>query len=328
MKILVTGATGFLGGCVLSKLETAFGSGNVMGTGRNPERIRTMIQAGHQIIGGNLSDPLFVSSHFQGITHVVHCAAKSSLWGSYDSFYQDNVVATQNLLQHIPYLQRIIFISTPSLYFEFSDKFLIREDDVLPKRFVNYYAKTKYLAEQEVLGCHKKGLVRVIIRPRAIIGAGDTNIVPRVIRAYKAGRLRVIGDGNNVCDFTSVKNVAHAVSLAISTPNDIDGRVFNLTDDKPLAIWQLVEQTLKELGYQPKLSIVNYRLVYMIATMSELFHKMLGMGEPVLTRYGVGLLRYSQTLDISRAKRYLGYQPIITTEESIAEFVADYAHEQ
>jgi 2-alkyl-3-oxoalkanoate reductase len=328
MKILVTGATGFLGGWVLSKLETEFGTAQVMGTGRSLTRIQGLIQAGHQMIGGDLTDPLFVSNHFQGVTHVVHCAAKSSLWGSYDSFYQDNVTATLNLLQHIHSLQRFIFISTPSIYFRFSDSLQIREDEVLPGKLVNHYATTKYIAEQEVLKYENDGLVRVVIRPRAIIGAGDTHIVPRVIRAYKAGRLRIIGDGKTICDFTSVKNVAHAVSLAISTPNDIDGMVFNLTDDKPLVLWQLIENTLKELGFQPNLRKVNYRLVYLIATCSELLHRMFGLGEPVLTRYGVGLLRYSQTLDISRAKLHLGYRPLITTEESINEFIASYMNAQ
>jgi 2-alkyl-3-oxoalkanoate reductase len=324
VKILVTGATGFLGSWVLFKLSEGFGKEYIIGTGRNPSKAQQLIHPGYEVVTGDLTDTAFISNNFHDVTHVVHCAARSSVWGEYESFYQDNVISTRNLLHGIPSLNRFIYISTPSIYFRFTNRFQIREDSELPKTFVNHYATTKYLAEQEVLHFLKDGLVRVIMRPRAIIGVGDTSIVPRVIRAYKAGRLRIIGDGKNVCDFTSVKNVANAIYLAMLAGHDIDGEVFNITDDKPVALWQLVTNTLEALGYQPNLKRINYRLVYAIAAASEMKHRMFKLGEPVLTRYGVGLLKYSQTLDITRAKQVLGYKPLVTTEESIAEFIESY----
>jgi 2-alkyl-3-oxoalkanoate reductase len=171
-------------------------------------------------------------------------------------------------------------------------------------------------------------MIRVVLRPRAIIGAGDTVIVPRVIRAFEAGRLRVIGDGRNICDFTSVKNIAHAVYLALVSEKEISGRVFNITDGNPVAIWQLVEDTLKELGFYPELKQINYRLVFAIATIGELVNRIFNLGEPVLTRYGVGLLKYSQTLDIENARQFLDYEPLVTTQESIKEFINSYRVEK
>lgn len=327
MKILVTGATGFLGGWVISRLSTEFGLERVFGTGRNQTKGEELKRAGYNIIIGDLTDRDFIRNNLKDFTHVIHCAAKSSLWGSYDSFYQDNVVSTLNLLKGISTIQRFIYISTPSIYFRFSDRFQIKEDSILPDKFANNYVSTKYLAEREVLNFKEREIVRVIFRPRALIGAGDTVIVPRVIRAFKAGKLRIIGNGKNICDFTSVKNIAHAVFLAIGSDNKIDGKVFNITDDNPLAIWELVEDTLKKLGYQPNLKRINYRLVFAIATLSEMVHKLFNLGEPVLTRYGVGVLRYSQTLDISKAKQFLNYKPVISTEESIAEFVNSFKDE-
>lgn len=327
MRILVTGATGFLGGWVISKLSTEFGNERVDGTGRNQLRGEELKRKGYNIITGDLTDRDFIRNNLQGYTHVIHCAAKSSLWGSYDSFFQNNVSSTVNLLKGIPTIQRFIYISTPSIYFRFSDRFMISEDSTLPTRFVNHYASTKYLAEQEVLNFKDREIVKVVIRPRAIIGAGDTVIIPRVIRAFKAGKLRIVGDGKNICDFTSVKNVAHAVCLATKSDNQIDGKVFNISDGSPVAIWELVEDTLIKLGYQPNLKSINYRLVYSVATISEIVHKVFKLGEPVLTRYGIGLLKYSQTLDISNAIQFLDYKPVITTEESIAEFIKSYKDE-
>lgn len=321
---MVTGATGFLGGQVLTKLTEEFGREFVLGTGRNAEKAKELVNAGNQVVTGDLTDAGFIKNSFSDITHIIHCAAKSSLWGSYESFYQANVVTTLNLLYNTPLAQRFVYISTPSIYFRFSDKLQIKEDAALPKKFVNHYTATKYLAEREVLNFKNESLVRVVLRPRAIIGAGDTSIVPRVIRAYKAGRLRIIGPGNNICDFTSVKNIAHAIYLSILSNNDINGKVFNLTDDQPVAVWQLVDSTLKALGYQPRLKKISYGLVFTIALASEVMHRMFRLGEPVLTRYGVGLLRYSQTLDISLAKELLGYQPVTSTEASIGEFIDSF----
>lgn len=324
MKILVTGASGFLGGWVLSALSDKFGKECVTGTGRNLVRCDELKEIGHTICIGDLTDRNFVSNKLQNFTHIIHCAAKSSLWGSYNSFYRDNVLSTKNLLEGIPSIQKFVYISSPSIYFNYCDRFQIREDAELPEKFVNYYAATKYLGEQEVMNFPKETMSRIIIRPRAIVGAGDTVIVPRVIRAFEAGKLRIIGDGKNICDFSSVKNIAHAVYLSIIGGPEIDRKIFNITDGSPKPMWELIENTLVKLGYHPRLKPVNYRLVFAIASISELINKLTGRGEPVLTRYGVAVLRYSITLDISEAKKYLKYEPVISTDESIDEFVKSF----
>lgn len=324
MKILVTGATGFLGSWVLSTLSDKLGAERVAGTGRNKARGDELIRKGYTILTGDLTDRDFIKNNLLHFTHVIHCAAQSSLWGSYDSFYKNNVVSTKNLLEGIPGMQRFIYISTPSIYFGFHDQFQIKEDSALPKKFVNHYTSTKYLAEREVLNFKGHNITRVVLRPRAILGPGDATIVPRVIRAFEAGKLRIIGDGKNICDFTSVKNIAHAVYLAVVADNEIDGKTFNITDDNPQALWVLVEDTLKKMGYHPALKKINYRLVFAIASVSERINKTFHLGEPVLTRYGVGLLRYSQTFDITRARQILHYKPVITTGESVDEFIKSY----
>ena len=214
-----------------------------------------------------------------------------------------------------------IYISTPSIYFKYKDQFNINEESPISGKFVNAYAATKYLAEQEILNYSEENIIKVVLRPRALIGAGDTVIVPRIIRAFEAGKLRIIGNGNNFCDFTSVKNMAHAICLAIEAGNDIDGKIFNITDDDHKHLWYVLKYALGKLGYNPNLKKINFRLVFAIASIIETIHKIFNLGEPVLTRYGIGLLNYSQTFDILKAKKILKYKPVITTEESINEYV-------
>ncbi len=326
MKILVTGATGFTGGWILKILGEKFGIPLVCGTGRNVERAQSLQEQGFQMITGDLTDAGFVQEKLQEFTHIVHCAALSSPFGAYRDFYTNNVLSTLNILQGIDTALKMVYISTPSLYFNYTDRINIRESDPLPKRFVNHYTATKYLAEQAVLQYPK--LQCVVLRPRAIIGAGDTVIMPRILRAYATGRLKIIGSGQNLSDFTSVKNLAQAVYLALNAGQEANGRIFNITDGEPRPLWPFIEQTLRKLGCHRKLSKIPYTIAYAAAATGEWYSNRISQKEPVLTRYGVGVLKYSLTMEISAAREILHYMPVITTDQNMDEFVTYYNREK
>ena len=79
------------------------------------------------------------------------------------------------------------------------------------------------------------------------------------------------------------------------------------------------------LGYPIKYRKIPAFLLSVIATSLEFLYKTLNLkGEPALTRYTYYLLRYSQTLDISKAERELGYHPKISISEGIEQYVQDY----
>ncbi len=324
MKILVTGASGFAGGWILRELSGHYGKDAVTGTGRNKMRISELQHDGYQMITGDLRDVDFVATQLNCFTHVVHCAAKSSLWGSYQEFFEHNVQATRNILRLISSAEQLVYISTPSIYFNFSNRLNVSEDAELPKKFVNHYTSTKFLAEQEILNFQRDSLSKIILRPRAIIGAGDTVILPRVIRAYESGRLKIIGDGKTIADFTSARNLAHAVHLALMTGSPLDGEVFNITDGQSLEIWPLLVDMLKKLGYDHKIGMVHYGLAYTIAMLNEQYCRIFKKEEPVLTRYSTGILKYSLTMSIDKAKRFLNYEPIVTTTQSLDDFIRRY----
>lgn len=118
--ILITGATGFVGGRMLETFIQTFGNQQVVGTGRSPEMIVQWQSKGATIESGDLSDANFTKRLFEKYPFktIIHAAAKSSPWGTYDSFYQSNVVATSNLLEAASTnkVERLIYISTPSIY--------------------------------------------------------------------------------------------------------------------------------------------------------------------------------------------------------------------
>ncbi|MEN9611703.1 MAG: hypothetical protein RLZZ628_2517 [Bacteroidota bacterium] len=331
MKILITGATGFVGGRFLEAFGQQYGVENVVGTGRNPEQILFWNTKGVKIEQGDLANKSFTDELLRKgqFEVVVHVAAKSSPWGSYDSFYQSNVVATRHLLDAAAEtgVKKFIFISTPSVYFNFSHRFGVRESDPMDYPFVNNYTKTKYESECLVRQyAEEKGLFTVILRPRAIVGRGDTVIAPRVLNAYQQGKLKIIGDGKNIADFTSVANLAQAALLATRAGERCNGQIFNITDGNPQPIWKIVDFILKEMKFTTPLKSISYPIAYSAAWLSESVHEVfMPDKEPALTCYGIGILHYSLTMNIEKAKDLLGYEPQIDTYNSLREFAKWYA---
>lgn len=270
-RILITGATGFTGGEVLKYLSQFYDNRNLIGTGRNIYKAKDMEMLGFRMICGDLTEENFILENFSDITHVVHCAAKSDIWGAYDSFYKNNVVATKKILT-LPNLKHIVYISTPSIYFNYQNRINIKESEPLPKKFVNNYSITKYLGELLILKHETPKIKKHIFRPRAIIGAGDTTLMPRLIRAYGEGRLKIIGSGENIGDFTSVKNLAHIIHLAFEKSSQTEQIVFNVTDDNPVNLWDFINTSLKKQSLNPVKKKVPYRLAFAVAAINEWYN--------------------------------------------------------
>ncbi len=322
MKILVTGATGFAGGHILRYLSKLYGIDNVHATGRNKYKAKELIAEGYTMHIGDLINVDFVNSQLMGYDIVVHCAAKSSMWGSYNSFYQANVIATQNILKIVSTNQQLIYISTANMYFDYSNRNNVSELDVYPDYFSNHYSSTKYKAEELVMSISDKSFV-TILRPRAIVGIGDTVVFPRLIRAYNEGRLRVVGTGNNSVDFTSINNLCHAINLCVEKKNSAKGEIYNITNDDTIVLWDEIRNILAGLGMDTNLKSIPYNLAYMFARYQELTTSEED-NEPVMTCYGVAVLNYSMNLDINKIKKELAYEPKESSKQTLRDFIDWY----
>jgi nucleoside-diphosphate-sugar epimerase len=192
----------------------------------------------------------------------------------------------------------------------------------LPIRAANEYARTKLLAEAEIDAAHARGMPVITIRPRAIFGEGDNAILPRLIDRLQQGRLRIIGDGQNITDLTYIENVVDALLLCAEAPSALLGRKYNITNGEPLPLWPLIEKLCQALGYEYPRRRIPYTLALGLAGVLEgVCHLLPGQPEPLLTRYMVGVLAKSTTLDISAARRDLGYAPRISVDEGFERFV-------
>lgn len=324
MKIIVTGSTGFLGQNICKRLLNE--GHQVVGIGRNKVIGKSLTEIGIQFYPADLRDKKLLKGAFLNSSAIIHCGAFSSPWGKWKEFYSINVLGTKNVLELSKQfkLNSFVYISSSSVYFNFADRFNIKETDNIAKTPPSLYTKSKIMAEDEVLK-FKHHIDTVIIRPRGLFGPGDTAIVPRIIKANAAGKLPIIGKGNNIIDLTYIDNVVEAVILALNNASKVSGEVFNISNGAPVKLWPFIKELLNGIGedYRPKK--VPYRIIYLYAFFQEILSKYILINkEPLLTRYSCSLLAKGQTLNITKARERLGYVPIVSIQEGLRRVVADH----
>lgn len=327
MKVLVTGATGFVGGRLVRRL-LADGC-EVTAAGRNRKLGDELARLGARFAPLALEDGEAVAAACAAQQAVFHCGALSSPWGRYADFYNSNVAGTRHVIAGCKRhkVGRLIHVSTPSVYFQYSDRLNINEQSPLPAKAANAYAYTKRLAEQLVAEAHADGLRVVTLRPRAVYGPGDTALFPRLVRANERRFVPLFRAGRISMDITYVDNCVDALLLCLRAPERALGRVYNITNGEPALFVDILSSVFGKLDMPFRAKKLPYAALYAAAGLMELAAAAWpGRPEPLLTRYTVGTLAYHQTLDISAARNELGYAPRIGNEQGLAAF-ADWWRE-
>jgi len=322
--VLLTGATGFLGGYVIKEMQEHPGF-EVIAMGRNGKRGKELEAYDNvRFVKADMTDMSALKEIFRNNRpdFVIHTGALSSAWGRYEDFYKANVESTLNIAKLcIEYkIGQMVYISSPSIYTAKSDRINIKEDDFDPGNKLNYYIRTKILSEKGLHELEKEGLNVVILRPRGLIGPGDPSLMPRLMRANGKIGIPLIRKGKIIVDVTCVQNVAYACYLAMTTP-EAKGETINITNGEPSEFGKLLEIFCKEAGEEAKFLNLPFGLLYAVASLLEGIYTILPTNkEPVLTRYTVSTLSFSQSLDISKAKSVLGYNPKLSLKEGISEY--------
>lgn len=270
-----------------------------------------------------------------GMDYIVHAGALSSPWGKYEQFYEANVLGTRYILQgaKLHRVKRMVHVSTPSIYFRFNDDEGtdgqgVREQQALPKQLVNFYAETKWLAEQLVDEAVRLGVPVLTIRPRAIFGEGDNALMPKLIAVNDKIGVPLFNGGLHRMDVTYVGNVVHAIALCLQADAQYIGEKYNITNGEVVQFKALLTETFARMGRPFKPLALPYPLVFQLAGVLEWTHaKFLHYKEPTLTKYSVSVLAKSQTLNIEKARRELGYEPIYTVQQGIERYVKWYKEE-
>lgn len=327
-QILVTGATGFLGGHMARTLLSRGVSVRV--TGRNVRAGMKLSRLGADFRPVDLRDRPSMMSVCEGIDSVVHSGALSSAWGAYRDFYDINVEGTQNVIDGCKKwgVKRLVHISSPSVMTRPEPQFDLKESDPLPETFVSFYSATKKLAEDRVNAAGEQGMNTVILRPKAIYGPGDNAIFPRLIKAASKHRLPIIGAGDTLTDLTHVDDVVQAITLALEKDEAL-GKTYVVTGSEAVKIWDVITQVVTGLGHEAPSKRYSLKKAIVVAKILESVWKVLRLrGEPPLTQYTVGILGISQTYDTTAIRTELGYEPKISLEDGIKSVLASLVSEE
>ena len=331
MKILVTGGTGFLGRHLVWRLA-ALGH-QVIFTGRQAAAAKEVISLSPATVHwvpiqhGEANAIKLMIDATEGADAIVHTAALSSPWGKRDDFVKANVESTREVLAACEKncIQRLVHISTPSVYFEFKDKLAVPENSPQPCP-INDYVATKAEAEKLVLDSTIPQ--RIILRPKAIFGPWDQTLMPRILRVIKEGAVPLIRGGNAMLDVTYVDNLVDAILLSLAKELKNPVAIYNVTNGEPQKLTDLFNALSTEFRLPLKTKKLPWWLVKTLATVLEGWAKIVSGKEPKITCYGAGVLTFSQTLDISAIQKDLGYQPKIKFMDAIKEYSRWYSHQE
>ncbi len=318
-KILITGGGGFLGRYIVEQLRERGDAVTVFARGAYPE----LTQIGATVIRGDLHDADAVKQACAGMDAVFHVAARPGIWGTWESFYQPNVVGTQHVIeacqaQRVP---KLIFTSSPSVVFDNQPQAGCNERLPYPARFENSYSQTKALAEQFVIKANSAELLTVSLRPHLIWGPRDPHLLPRLIARAKAGQLMQVGEGNNRVDMTYVEDAARAhvlVEEALQLGSPVAGSVYFISQDAPVNLWGWIRDLLRTLEIPPIKRTISLSTARTIGAAMEFVWRNLRLsGEPRMTRFLASELALDHYYDISRAKRDFGYIPQISMNDAL-----------
>lgn len=312
MHILVTGGTGFLGQHLARSLLERGHRVRLMG--RDFASSANVLERGAEPLRADLRDHAATVAACEGVEAVYHVGALSEPWGKREEFYAVNVGGTAAVIEgcRAHGVRRLVYVSSPSVLFDGRDQHDLTDDAPYPRRFASVYSLTKKLGEDLVRASR---LQAVIIRPKAVFGPGDRALLPRLVRAARAGRLPQIGNGENLVDLTYVDNVVHALALALGAPKAV-GRTYTITNGQHVRVWDVIRRVLSACGLPDELRRVPLSLALVAAAAMEA-RAVLAGNEPLLTRYTAAILGRTQTYNIAAAERDLGYKPIVSVEQGV-----------
>src|SRR5215211_5915442 len=295
----VTGGSGFIGGRLVRRLV---GDGvAVRALARSDTSAAAVGELGAEPVLADLGDAQAIAAGAEGCDVAFHLAAHVEGWGPIEEFERINIGGTRNALEGCARagVRRFVHCGTEAALM--AGEPLVQVDETAPLRPDSPapYPSTKAKAEQAVRDANRDGFETVVLRPRFAWGAG----------------------GQNLTATTHVDNVAEGLVLAAQ--RGAPGEPYFVTDGEPVVFREFVSAMLKTQGIEPPDRTLPKWLAGAVSSAGEAAWRVLPLkGQPPLTRFTYWVLTQECTIDISKARSELGYEPIRSREEGLAELSA------
>uniref|UniRef100_A0A0E0B5C8 Reticulon-like protein n=1 Tax=Oryza glumipatula TaxID=40148 RepID=A0A0E0B5C8_9ORYZ len=283
----------------------------------------------HHHLAVDLCDPASLARALAGVEAVFHVDPT----GDGSSFLQLHRLAVEGTRRLLAACCRsgvrtVVYTGSADVVVAGARDVVDADEDALPypDKFGNAAIELRAQVEMMVLSADgKNGMRTCVLRPSNMFGPGDSSLV-RFVAGYARSSLGkfVVGSGANMCDFTYVENVAHANICAeqalCSNASSVAGKPFFITNDEPIETWEFMTCLMEAMGCQrPKFNLPA-KILSSAALFSNMMYHKLGLqilSSPLLHPDMVYFLSCTRTLSISRARKLLGYHPIVSLEDGI-----------
>jgi nucleoside-diphosphate-sugar epimerase len=309
----VTGGSGFVGGALIERLRRE--GWDVRALARSERAAARVRELGAEPVMGDLDD-----LRIEDCELAFHAAAKVEDFGDPAEFERVNVQGTRNVVEacRAGGVRRLVHVGTEAALM--AGKPLVNVDERAELRPDSpvLYSSSKAKAEQIVRGAD---LDTVVVRPRFVWGRGDTSLLPAIVEMVRSGRFRWVGGGRHLTATTHIDNTVEGLWLA-GTRGPAGG-VWFVTDGEPVEFREFLTALVGTQGVDIPDRSVPAPVANAAARASEwLWRRLRRPGNPPLTRFAVWVSSQECTIDISRAERELGYRPVTTREQGLAEFAS------
>jgi nucleoside-diphosphate-sugar epimerase len=329
LKVLVTGAAGFLGGHLVDMLlERGDEVRAMVRPVEDSSRLRKL--DGVEVVLGDLVDRESLTRAVQGMQRVYNVAAKTGPWGLEKDYNTVNVWGVADLLSASmdAGVQRIVHTSSITAYGHHL-KGIISEDHPFHAED-NPYSRTKIAGEKMIADfVNERGAPVVIVRPAWIYGPRDMASFGRFVAMVESGKGFLIGSGKNIVPIVYVRDVAQGLIKAGDASDEAIGKAYTIADDRRVTQAEYLNTIADFLGVASVTRKIPYLPLLAAGRSAELVWTAMGRRNstpPPVTTYGVTLLGGNQEFSIEKARREIGYNPEYDVIRGVCEGVNWYTH--
>ena len=318
-RIFVTGGSGFVGGAAIRHFVAK--GDDVRAMSRSEKSDAAVQKLGAAAIRCDLES--VTAGMIGNAEAVVHCAAFVEQWGPKDAWKRFNVDGAARMLTAAKAagVKRFIHISTESVLWRGQSLRNVDETYPLAPNSPYPYAATKAQAEQLVRSANAPPFETIILRPRFIWGPGDTTLLPTIEHMAKTGGWLWVNHGRAMTSTTHIANLVHAIDLALT--KGAGGEAYFILDDGVRSMHDMISGMAGARGITlPEKSIPGWLADTIGAACEGLWSALPLGGEPPITRFSAMILSRDSILNDAKARRDMGYKPVISVEDGMRALAA------
>lgn len=327
MRILVTGASGFLGGYVVEALVK--GRHQVVALVRDGSDTLFLDYLGVEMRKGDLTDPGSLDRAVKGVDAVIHLAAYYTFSGKRELYQRVNVQGTKDLMESMlrQGVRRLIYCSTTEVIGPTSGG---PADEGSPCRPYYEYGRSKLRAEQLIQEHGGRGIDFTIIRPAGIYGPRNLDDVSYWFITTFAGPFAskfVIGDGKKVLMFVHVEDVVQGFLAALERPQASIGQTYIVSDSRAYSYEEIYGIMAGIFHKPPPRTHLPIWLAKAMVAPVQLLNLVRGRENFLWRVSTMDTFRFDREYSIAKARRELGYEPRHPLPEGLRE-TAEWYREQ